>query len=463
MIWLVLTLMTAAALALLLVPLLRRRGTGAARLDYDVAVYRRQLAELEAELAAGAVPAAEAAAARAEVERRILAAASHPEIASSAARSWARPVAVGLALALPLAALALYFRLGSPDIPGAPWGEGRPAMASAETAELPEVAAKLAKRMRQNPDDSRGWRLLGRSYLTLGRHGEAARAFARAVALDDTDIAAWVGLGEALTFGAQGTVTPEARTAFKTALARDRDDPRARYYLGLAARQAGRPQDAYDRWLALVRGAEPAAPWLDHVLEQLAGLAGELGIDLAAELPPALRQRPAKAGPRGSDADDVEAAAEMSGEERGAFIRSMVARLAKRLEEAPDDVEGWMRLAKAYSVLGRHEKAAKAYAKAEALAPDDATPRLLRARVLIEAADPAGPLPPAAIGAYRAVLELDPEHGEALWFTGLADAQAGRPEAAIAAWERLLPQLSPESAERKMLTEELAKARARLQ
>ena len=58
MIWLVLTLMTAAALALLLVPLLRRRGTGAARLDYDVAVYRRQLAELEAELAAGAVPAA---------------------------------------------------------------------------------------------------------------------------------------------------------------------------------------------------------------------------------------------------------------------------------------------------------------------------------------------------------------------------------------------------------------------
>jgi cytochrome c-type biogenesis protein CcmH len=346
-------------------------------------------------------------------------------------------------------------------MPGAPLAE-RPS-AKAEVGELPDVVVKLAERMRQNPDDPRGWRLLGRSYLTLGRHEAAARAFGRTVALDDGDIEARVGLGEALTLAAEGTVTAAARVAFEAALARQPKNDRARYYLGLAARQTGRPQLAYDRWLALALSAPDEAPWLPHVLEQLTRVAAELGIDLAAELPAKLAWRLEKAASSGPDRADVEAAGEMTPEARQAFVRSMVTRLAARLEAAPDDADGWLRLGRAYRVLGRHAVAAEAYAKAAALRPDDASALLLRARVLIEAADPSGPPPAPAIEAYRAVLKIEPEQGEALWFTGLADAQAGRLAAAVAAWERLLPQLSPASDEHKMLAEELAKARARLQ
>ena len=66
----------------------------------------------------------------------------------------------------------------------------------------------------------------------------------------------------------------------------------------------------------------------------------------------------------GPDATQVAAAAQMAPADRNSMIESMVARLAKRMAENSSDVDGWLRLIKAYSVLGERDKASAAAADA---------------------------------------------------------------------------------------------------
>ncbi len=465
MLWLIFAVICLLALGLLLPPLLRAGAGNESRGDYDLVVYRRQLSELEADAARGLIDGEALSEARREIEHRILNISPSDGAEMSGGRSWRRPTAMALAGGLPLAAFLIYGQLGAPSLPGQPLAErhdGETAVAGGSEP-LPEMVAELAERMRRQPGDARGWRLLGRSYLAIGRYAEAANAFSEALALDATDNVARVSMAEALTLAGSGTVTPAARATFQAALEAEPANPRARYYLGLAAWQAGRPQAAYDRWLALARDAPPEAPWLDIVLRRLANVAPDLGIDLATELPSTLRDRLATGQPAGPSDADVEAAAELSPEERQEFIRSMVARLASRLESAPDDFDGWMQLGRAYRVLGDAAAAANAYGKAASLRPDDPAPLGALAGSLMDVTDPNDPPPAAAMDAYSRLLKVDPDNPEALWFTGLADAQAGRVKAAILAWQRLLAKLDPESQESKTLAEEIRKARGRLE
>ncbi len=128
--------------------------------------------------------------------------------------------------------------------------------------------------------------------------------------------------------------------------------------------------------------ARRSAPWGPVLRQQIERAARALDIDPATVKPspgaaalvaarPGAREPPPGAPPATTPAGpgraDVEAAARMSDEERAAMIRSMVKRLADRLEENPGDREGWLRLARAYEVLGEAEKAGEARARAEAL------------------------------------------------------------------------------------------------
>ena len=127
------------------------------------------------------------------------------------------------------------------------------------------------------------------------------------------------------------------------------------------------------------------------------------------------------------------------------MIRGMVEQLAARLEDNPDDLEGWLRLAQSWRVLGEWEKARDAYARASALAPGDAALLAEYGRAIIEASPEATIIPADAVTVFRDVLALDPDYPEALWFTGYAEAQAGDTAAARASWTRLLGLLAPGS------------------
>ena len=390
MLWVVMAVLTAAALALVLRPLLRRAGAASGRAEYDIAVYRDQLGEVERDHERGVLSADEVAAAKTEIERRILAAADMDEGSAAAGEvpRDRRLAAALVAVAVPVGAVALYLNVGSPGIPDQPFAE-RSAPSSAVHADprgggeaagnLELMAGRLAQRLLKNPDDLNGWKLLGRTYVEMQRYADAADAYRRALEIggDSPDIKA--DYAEALVIAAGAVVTPEALVIFTALAETDRLDPRARYYLGLAQAQNGDVRGALQAWVDLRAISPPAAPWRGAVDRQIAAAARDLGMDaaeispspaareLAKSVPvaqPAAPQAPVVEAP-GPTRDDVEAATEMSADERADMIRGMVERLAQRLEKEPDDVDGWRRLARAYEVLGEKEKAAEARRRAE--------------------------------------------------------------------------------------------------
>jgi cytochrome c-type biogenesis protein CcmH len=277
------------------------------------------------------------------------------------------------ALAVPVGALALYLYLGSPELPNRPLAErqGENTQAAASAEELTKLSESLAARLRDDPDDRRGWALLARSYRALGRFRESADALAKLVELSGGPSEAPPDMlsdyGEILVAAGGGTVTPAAVQILETAVARSADQPRARHYLAVARFQAGDLRDALAMWRSLEADSPPDAPWMELLRERIAKTAESLGVD-PQSVPP---KRPAMPPPgsvaKAPSRADVEAAAQMSPEEQQAFIRSMVGRLAARMEANPDDPGGWIRLGRAYLVLEETDKAAEALGRAAAL------------------------------------------------------------------------------------------------
>jgi cytochrome c-type biogenesis protein CcmH len=376
--------MTSLTLAVLLVPLLLRRRTSAGREAYNLAVYRDQLAEVERDLGRGLLSGAEAEAARTEIGRRILALNPTKGEAGGSGRSLA--AAVVAILLVPPAALLLYARLGSPALPDRPFANrgaaASPVAAGAGHIDIDRAIARLEAHLKDHPGDLTGWTLLARSDLGLGRYGAASEAFRHAVDLSGHRadlVGAW---GEAQVLAAGGTVTPAARRAFAATLGDPQTAPRSRYYLALGQMQQGHVAAALAAWVALAKDSPADAVWLPLVRRRIAEAAARLGIK-----PPAIA---AAGGPAGAASEAAKPAATPSQEavaatakalagaspdERLAVIRSMVARLAARLQKTPDDWAGWERLGRSYMVLGEPEKARAAYARALTLKPDDAALR----------------------------------------------------------------------------------------
>lgn len=451
--WLVFTAFAVVMAALVALPLVRKRDAAPARTEFDLEVFRRQLAEVDADKERGILTEEEANTARIEVERRILLAADADPSLATNNPAGARRFGLGVVMvAVPALSLAIYALIGSPGAPDMPLAERADEPAPAMTADVNDAIQQLADRLKEDPDNLEGWLLLARSFAFTQRYQEAAGAFASAAALapDDDDIA--VAYGEALTLAAGSTVTPAARRQFDAVLARNPDHEGARYYLGMAQLQAGDRTVALQTWIGLAQSADPAAPWLPDLVGQIEKLASDLDVEAPeitiAEAPAAAPPEPEAPGP---DASDLEMAAEMTPEEQMVAINSMVARLEGRLIENPDDPEGWKRLGRAKRVLEDFPGARDAYANAVEQAPDDIDALGGLAEVEMLLGEPDQPVSERAVVLYRRMLELDERQPDALWFLGLSEAQSGRPEAAADLWNRLLVMLPPDSAEHEML------------
>jgi cytochrome c-type biogenesis protein CcmH len=336
--------------------------------------------------------------------------------------------------------VGVYLVGGAPSLPGRPAPQAA-AVPGADGRSMEQLVTELGTRLAQRPDDAQGWSLYARSLASMGRMREAAPAFERAAALDPNNADLQSRLGEALSFANGGAITPAAAAAFNRALGIDPDEPRALYYLGLADRQAGRGRTALDRWLKLDAHSAPDAPWRALLKDRIAVLARELGLDAAALA--ALREKaaaspPAAAPPlRGPSAADVEAAQSMSAQDRTQMIRGMVARLAERMRETPDDLAGWERLARSYGVLGDAERQIGALAQVARLKPQDVAAQTGYARALAAPLKPDDAVPPELAAVAARILALDPNQPGALYFAGVAAAQAGDRAGALARWEAL--------------------------
>ena len=353
--WIIAGLLVLVALIALLKPLLRANSGPPDRGEPVVATFRRQLANLDSEIAQGRLTADDAAPVRAEITRRMLAAAdkeaeaSRPAVFGMAEASWRIGAAVGIAALLPAAALAIYSAVGAPAAVE-PDKNAAATGAPHDRAELAAAAEQLKARLQQDPGHAEGWVLLARTFANLQRFPEAREAYGQAIALAPNEPQLHAELGELLVLIAGGNVTKEAEGEF----AKAPDDPRARFYAAEAALQRGERDSAKADLRALLADAPADAPWRKVVQERL----GEI----------APGEQPPEAKVSGPTAQDVAAAQSMSPQEREAMIRGMVDRLAARLEQNPNDKEGWTRLAHAYDVLGEPEKAETARARAAQLA-----------------------------------------------------------------------------------------------
>jgi cytochrome c-type biogenesis protein CcmH len=344
--WVIFALMTAAAIFAVVWPLGRAPRVSAG--GSNLAVYRDQLKEIDSDRASGLIGEAEAEAARLEISRRLLAAAEPPPGAGIAATSKferRRPAAVAALAILTLGPLGFYIALGSPDIPGEPafarvtLPKGHESIASL----VGQVEAHLAA----SPNDGAGWEVLAPVYTRLGRFDDAVQARKKALQLNGATATREADLGESETAAAGGVVTAEAKAAFERAVASDPKEAKARYFLGLAAEQDGRRDEAAMIWRAMLAEATAGAPWAGFVRQALARVSGA----------PVATVEPSSA--------DISAVADMSADARRDMIRGMVARLADRLHDNGADVEGWLRLVRAYVVLGDRTKAKDAAAEAK--------------------------------------------------------------------------------------------------
>ena len=358
--WLVFALMTAAAVFAVLWPLSRSAPEVGGS---DIAVYRDQLDEIARDRSAGLIGEAEAEAAKVEVSRRLLAAADAAESDKSTSAGsplwrW-RFTAIAALVLVPVGAAALYLMLGSPQLPGEPL-EPR-LRAIHDDRSIASLVAQVEAHLAKNPADARGYAVIAPVYLQLGRFEDAVNARRKVLELAGESAGRQADLGEALTAVANGIVTAEAKSAFERALALDAKDVKARFFIGVAAEQDGDSAKAAATWGGMLKDAPPDAPWLPAVRQALA----EIG-----PAPPGAAAPPA-AGAQGPSAQDVAAAARMGEQDRNAMIRGMVARLADRLKQNGDDIDGWQRLLRAYMVLNERDKALAAAGEARrALASD---------------------------------------------------------------------------------------------
>lgn len=340
--------MTAAAIFLVLAPLARGGKQLAAASGSGSQVYRDQLAEIDRDRAAGLIGEAEAAAARIEVSRRLIAATAAETAASddrggSALRR--RLVALAAFVVLPAVALVGYGLGGRPDLPGQPLAQRL--QATPDRNDLASLVARVEAHLAANPEDGRGWEVVAPVYLRMGRIPDAVRARANALRLLGSTADRETDLAEALIIQAQGVVTAEAKAGLSRAVALEAHHPKAGYFIGLAAEQDGRPEEARRIWTRLIEVAPKGAPWLDLLRREIARLGGA--------------DQPAPAAPAGPQAAAPAAPTAPVGPDQ---IRGMVEGLAARLAADGSDFEGWLRLVRSYAVLGDAARARDAAAKA---------------------------------------------------------------------------------------------------
>jgi len=237
----------AGALLFIVPPLLRRSlRTGATRDAVNVAVYRDQLRELEGDLRAGTLAADQHEKARREIEARLLADVGGGEAPAQSPRR-ARAVALALGLAVPLCALAVYLAVGNPGALLSQTSEGgnRHGLSAQQFEAL---VARLAARLKDNPEDAEGWMMLGRSYAVLGRFGEASEAYAKAAARTPRDAQLLADYADALAMAQGRTLRGEPERILLRALAVDPDNVKALLLAGTAAFDRGDHSAAVRHW-----------------------------------------------------------------------------------------------------------------------------------------------------------------------------------------------------------------------
>lgn len=364
----------------------------------DLALYKDQLREVDSDLARGVLSETESESARLEISRRILAAdkrAQMETLANPAPSIVNKLLAAFVILTVLTGSLGIYANLGKPNLPDRPLvarlaaaQEARAQRLSQEDAEvqvpdekinIPEDYLKLVKRLREaikkRPNDEQGLRLLALHEFRIGKYRAARKAHTRIMKVVGDKVTAkdYIDFAEVMIFATNGYVSPEAEITLSQALKLKPNDGRTRYYSGLAMAQNGRADVAYRLWEGLLKEGPQDAAWIPLIKSQIDDVARLAGINMSNQPLP------------GPTTDQINAASEMTKEDRKKMIRGMVAGLGERLATNGGTMNEWARLIRALGVLGETARASEIWNEAKDVFSDN--PKALN--LLLEAAQAA--------------------------------------------------------------------------
>lgn len=368
--WILVAVLVAGVTLAIIRPLLRAPEPASAYAEADIAVYKDQLKEIAADEGRGTLASDEAESARTEIARRLLRVTQDNIKSSTASRASAVnrfivPVSLATAVALPIVSLGLYLAYGRPGMPAQPLSER---LAEANTSSSPnDLVAKVEQRLREHPEDGRGWDVIAPVYYAMGRYPDAADAYQKALRLVGENPKRLQGFANARIRMENGIVPDDARKALQRILALDPKAIEPKIWLALAKEQDGHLTEAAADYKDLITTAPNDAPWRPVLLQRLAKIDPK-SAEAFANAQPSATDNAASGVPSGPGAAAV---MNMKPEERQAFIAQMVDNLAARLKANGSDVEGWVRLIRAYQVLGRHDDAVKALGNARASLKDN--------------------------------------------------------------------------------------------
>ncbi len=352
--WIAAIILTLVAMLSVLLPLARKPTDETAAIEFDKVVYRARLAEIEKDRELGRISAETANMAAAEEGRKLLALsdADGSTKAVSLSPSMRNMIAAIAVFGVPALGLGIYMSIGNPGMP-----DQTLAMRLSEPPEnqsVDELVSRAERHLAENPDDARGWEVIAPVYMRIGRTQDAVRAWANVMRLAPQTPEIQATLAESIVAAADGVVTDQAKRLFLGELKINPSSAKARFYVAMGLGQEGRHETAIAAWDELIDGGVRGAPWLEAALNFRNRSAEAAGIPSrtlsAAEID-------GEAGRPGPSAEEVEAASQMSSEDRAAMISDMVANLAGKLKENPRDKDGWQRLIRSYIVMGDRQQA----------------------------------------------------------------------------------------------------------
>ena len=371
--WFICGLLTLLAAAIIVIPLLRSADPVVE--NTDITIYKGQLAEIERDVAREVIAAEEAEATRIEIARRLIAAdkAKTAQIASAAPSRWMAAVVLCILLGI---AFATYWSIGAPGYPDMPLAErlatsermraNRPDQAALEAAapsppkidvpgDYAEAIAELREIAPTRPEDQQAWELLAFHESRLGNFSAAKEAAQRVIAIkgDAATLADQSLLLDLMVAAANGFVSPESETLANQILTKSPGNIPALYHVGALYDQTDRPDIAFELWRRIVEGGDPNNFHVATARAQIVSAAERAGLTYA--LPET----------RGPTFDQMDAAADMTAEDRQAMIGAMVDGLAARLETDGGPAEDWARLIRSYGVLGDMSAAQETFDKAQ--------------------------------------------------------------------------------------------------
>ena len=411
-----------------------------------------QLNKLERDHREGKLSDIEAKVGRTHFARRLLASTSVAEndVAARFSKKLRDIILVTTVILVPVVSFGLYIAIGQPSLVDQrftmyPKDEAQTVAASSNNLEA--LAQGLLQQLQVESKNARGWAMLARYYINLGKYEKAVRSAERAIKTNSRDSEAHSVYGETLYFAAGKTFTPIVRSTFLTVLEKDPAEPRARYYLALADAADGKRPDAYSALQTLIDESPIEAPYLPILIYTADTIAKKIGLRpiLSAQARRLMRELLKNSPAWWITKEDLSAANVISKADQNRVVRYIVGRLEHKLRKNQDDLSGWVKAANAYRVLGEVSKESDSLRNAAHIAPKNVEILLRYGRILRRVSG--NKQTKESVELMRQVLTVDPDNFEALFLVGRAEASAGRTDIGKAFMMRALRKVPKDTKE----------------